>query len=116
MTSLHRGVGLVCMLFGLSLMSALMVSCQNSGTVQPRAEMMNTLSVSIEPIDAGLLLPGGYFSVRGSGFLEGASFEVTLILGGTEYRLESRLTPLGGLDQLISRSTERGDPCEGEPA
>jgi len=98
MTSLHRGVGLVCMLFGLSLMSALMVSCQNSGTVQPRAEVMNTWSVSIGPIDAGLLLPGGYFSVRGSGFLEGASFEVTLILGGTEYRLESRLTPLGGLE------------------
>lgn len=74
------------------------LSCRNTDQIQKITPTANTLMITLDPIETGLLLPGGYFAIRGSGFLEGATFEVQLDLLGTQYLLESRLSPTEGLE------------------
>lgn len=81
-----------------ALIAVMLMGCRNSNEIETKAPMVNVLTVSLEPVEAGLLMPGGYFGIRGSGFLEGATFEVSLTLSEVQYLLESRLTQTGALE------------------
>jgi hypothetical protein len=59
---------------------------------------IGTLAVSLAPVEAGVLLPGGYFEVNGDGFLEDATLTLQLTLNGATHTLEHRRRPDGALE------------------
>jgi hypothetical protein len=63
-----------------------------------RPESVNVINVVLEPVDVGLLLPGGYFEIRGQGFLEGATLNVSLTVNAQRYELNARPQSLGVIE------------------
>ena len=62
---------------------------------------INSIEVTILPVNTGIILPGGYFEVQGSGFLEGATYEAQLSILGARYLLPTTLLDSGHLDVQV---------------